>query len=182
MNEANTRFALAQYVRLREGYAAPEAEYNFRAVSLMSAAAEQRRYADTVRAAIRTARRRSSAKAASSGSTWRACRCSGRPRPGAVHPRGAEGQRRAQGHRLDRDDRLRMEAGRADQQRGSHDQPAGLPGLRLSRGQRDPMTRSIIPGLIASVAFVAPTLAEQDPIPAPMIPACAMCRMTPSTS
>jgi len=49
VNEANTRFALGEYVRLREGYAAPEAEYNFRAVSLMSVASEQRRYADTVK-------------------------------------------------------------------------------------------------------------------------------------
>jgi type IV secretion system protein VirB8 len=49
VNEANTRFILAQYVRLREGFAAPEAEYNFRAVSLMSAVPEQRRYADTVK-------------------------------------------------------------------------------------------------------------------------------------
>lgn len=49
VNEANTRFTLAQYVRLREGYAGPEAEYNFRAVSLMSTAPEQRRYADLVK-------------------------------------------------------------------------------------------------------------------------------------
>jgi type IV secretion system protein VirB8 len=44
VNDANARFFLAQYVRLREGYAAPEAQYDFRAVSLMSNAAEQTRY------------------------------------------------------------------------------------------------------------------------------------------
>ena len=44
VNDANARFFLAQYVRLREGYAAPEAPYNFRAVSLMSSTAEQARY------------------------------------------------------------------------------------------------------------------------------------------
>ena len=46
VNEANARFFLAQYVRQREGYAAPEAEHNFRAVSLMSTRAEQGRYAN----------------------------------------------------------------------------------------------------------------------------------------
>ncbi len=45
VNDANARFFLAQYVRLREGYAAPEAHYDFDAVSLMSTAAEQIRYA-----------------------------------------------------------------------------------------------------------------------------------------
>lgn len=45
VNDANARFFLAQYVRLREGYAAPEAQYDFRAASLMSNAAEQTRYA-----------------------------------------------------------------------------------------------------------------------------------------
>jgi type IV secretion system protein VirB8 len=44
VNEANARFFLAQYVRLREGYAAPEAQFDFKAVSLMSNAAEQARY------------------------------------------------------------------------------------------------------------------------------------------
>jgi type IV secretion system protein VirB8 len=44
VNDANARFFLAQYVHLREGYVAPEAQYNFTAVSLMSNAAEQARY------------------------------------------------------------------------------------------------------------------------------------------
>jgi type IV secretion system protein VirB8 len=44
VNDANARFFLAQYVRLREGYEAPEAQYAFKAVSLMSSAAEQARY------------------------------------------------------------------------------------------------------------------------------------------
>jgi len=49
ISAANSRYFLAQYVRLREGYAAPEAQYDFRAVSLMSTIAEQNRYADNVR-------------------------------------------------------------------------------------------------------------------------------------
>jgi type IV secretion system protein VirB8 len=49
VNEANARFFLSQYVRQREGYAAPEAEYNFRAVSLMSTREEQGRYANDVK-------------------------------------------------------------------------------------------------------------------------------------
>ena len=44
VDDANARYFLAQYVRLREGYAAPEARYDFHAVSLMSTAAEQDRY------------------------------------------------------------------------------------------------------------------------------------------
>jgi type IV secretion system protein VirB8 len=44
VDDANARYFLAQYVRLREGYAAPEARYDFHAVSLMSTAAEQARY------------------------------------------------------------------------------------------------------------------------------------------
>ena len=44
VNDANARFFLAQYVRLRESYAAPEAQYDFKAVSLMSNAPEQARY------------------------------------------------------------------------------------------------------------------------------------------
>jgi type IV secretion system protein VirB8 len=44
VDEANARYYLAQYVRLREGYAAPETEYNFRSVSLMSTPDEQQRY------------------------------------------------------------------------------------------------------------------------------------------
>ena len=44
VNDANARYFLAQYVRLREGYAAPEVRYDFHAVSLMSTAAEQARY------------------------------------------------------------------------------------------------------------------------------------------
>jgi type IV secretion system protein VirB8 len=49
VNEANTRYTLAEYVRLREGYASPEAAYNFRAVSLMSTPTEQGRYAEGVK-------------------------------------------------------------------------------------------------------------------------------------
>jgi type IV secretion system protein VirB8 len=49
VDDANARFFLAQYVRLRESYAAPEAEYGFHAVSLMSSAAEQNRYAEDFR-------------------------------------------------------------------------------------------------------------------------------------
>jgi len=45
VDDANARFFLAQYVRLREGYVAPEAPYDFHAVSLMSNAGEQARYA-----------------------------------------------------------------------------------------------------------------------------------------
>ena len=45
VDDANARYFLAQYVRLREGYAAPEARYDFHAVSLMSMPAEQARYA-----------------------------------------------------------------------------------------------------------------------------------------
>ena len=107
VNEANTRFALGQYVRLREGYAAPEAEYNFRAVSLMSVVSEQRRYADTVKGG------NPNSPQAQFGKGWlhqdpRGKRVGARfwPGPGAVHPRGAEGQRGTQGHKLDRDDRL----------------------------------------------------------------------------
>jgi type IV secretion system protein VirB8 len=43
--EANDRFMLANYVRHREGYAAPEAEYNFKVVSLLSDKRERERYA-----------------------------------------------------------------------------------------------------------------------------------------
>jgi type IV secretion system protein VirB8 len=49
VNEANARFFLAEYVRHREGYAAPEAEFNFHAVSLMSVREEQVRYAQDVK-------------------------------------------------------------------------------------------------------------------------------------
>jgi type IV secretion system protein VirB8 len=49
INEANARATLAQYVRFREGYAAPEAAYAFRAVSLMSIPQEAQRYAAAVR-------------------------------------------------------------------------------------------------------------------------------------
>jgi type IV secretion system protein VirB8 len=49
VTEANARATMALYVQRREGYAAPEVEYNFRSTSLMSAPAEQRRYADAVR-------------------------------------------------------------------------------------------------------------------------------------
>ena len=45
VNEANVRYFLAQYVRLRESYVAPEAKYNFHAVSLMSSPDEQMRFA-----------------------------------------------------------------------------------------------------------------------------------------
>lgn len=43
--EAVGRYFVARYVRAREGYAFTEAEYQFRAVSLLSTAAEQARYA-----------------------------------------------------------------------------------------------------------------------------------------
>ncbi len=45
ITEANVKALLDRYVMLREGYAAPEATYNFRAVSLMSGEDEQKRYA-----------------------------------------------------------------------------------------------------------------------------------------
>jgi type IV secretion system protein VirB8 len=43
--EAVTRYFLGKYVRAREGYARPEAEANFRTVSLLSDGAEQARFA-----------------------------------------------------------------------------------------------------------------------------------------
>lgn len=43
--EAVTRYFLAKYVRAREGYARPEAEANFRTVSLLSDGSEQNRFA-----------------------------------------------------------------------------------------------------------------------------------------
>jgi len=49
ISDANSRYFLGQYVLLREGYAAPEVEHNFKTVSLMSSIAEQNRYADLVR-------------------------------------------------------------------------------------------------------------------------------------
>lgn len=42
--EAVTRYFLAKYVRAREGYARPEAETNFRTVSLLSDRTEQARF------------------------------------------------------------------------------------------------------------------------------------------
>lgn len=47
--EAVTKYFLAQYVRNREGYLDPAAEDAFRLVSLLSAAGEQRRWADLYR-------------------------------------------------------------------------------------------------------------------------------------
>lgn len=44
-DEAVTKYFLARYVRAREGFSAAEAETNFRAVSLLSAAPEQARFA-----------------------------------------------------------------------------------------------------------------------------------------
>jgi type IV secretion system protein VirB8 len=47
--EVEDRFMLATYVRQREGYASPEAQYDFHAVSLLSSKDEQSRYADLFR-------------------------------------------------------------------------------------------------------------------------------------
>jgi type IV secretion system protein VirB8 len=44
-DEAITKFFLARYVRAREGFSAAEAETNFRTISLLSAPAEQMRFA-----------------------------------------------------------------------------------------------------------------------------------------
>ena len=44
-DEAVTKFFLARYVHAREGYSSSEAETNFRTVSLLSAPAEQARFA-----------------------------------------------------------------------------------------------------------------------------------------
>jgi type IV secretion system protein VirB8 len=44
-DEAVTKFFLGRYVRAREGYSYPEAETNFRTISLLSAQPEQARFA-----------------------------------------------------------------------------------------------------------------------------------------
>jgi type IV secretion system protein VirB8 len=44
-DEAVTKYFLARYVRAREGYSSSEAEANFRTISLLSAPAEQARFA-----------------------------------------------------------------------------------------------------------------------------------------
>jgi len=75
VTEVNARATMALYVQRREGYVVPEVEYNFRATSLMSAPAEQHRYADAVRGGP-TARRWCSARAASYASASRASRSS----------------------------------------------------------------------------------------------------------
>ncbi len=48
-NDATTKYFAGLYVRAREGFAASEAESNFRTVALMSVAAEQRRFQELYR-------------------------------------------------------------------------------------------------------------------------------------
>jgi type IV secretory pathway component VirB8 len=47
--DANARYFLGQYVRMRESYYDPEKLYNFHVVGLMSDPAEQQRYAETIK-------------------------------------------------------------------------------------------------------------------------------------
>ncbi|NSM55939.1 VirB8/TrbF family protein, partial [Serratia marcescens] len=44
-DEAVTKYFLGRYVRAREGYSYPEAETNFRTISLLSGQGEQARFA-----------------------------------------------------------------------------------------------------------------------------------------
>ena len=146
---------MALYVQRREGHAAPKAEYNFRATSLMSAPAEQHRYADAVRGGNPDSPQVVFGKGGFLRIRVESVSVLG---PGLGEVRFAREEQKEWWHgardAVDRNDRLRVEAGRTDEQRGPHYESARLSGLRLSRGRLS-MIRSF---------------AEQDPNPGPHDP------------